>query len=437
MPQVGVDYGANQRKAVRIATAQVNPKPGKRMSNPRSSEPRPNPEIRTRVRQFFSEGNNGGYFFAPGTATETVYTRFWSGVRTPGFGKLKKAQRPVNPHSVSIVEVHDSGLLEQTNIPSTGIYFNQYQAWTNHYSPPALPSHDARAVQKALKSLRGRLENEIEGNLAQDVVQIRQTISLIANTAKTLAKTGIALKNGNIPQAVATLWGSSKPRYGKKGKKPTGTKSAADNWLQMQYGWKPLLMDIHGAMESLAKLNLADASVKQVTASARIVNWEVKDLPLFQNSTTYGGWVRAQTVSRCKFGMQFTVDNHLIAFLAQTGFTNPLNLGWELLPFSFVADWFLPIGPWLETLSTFHGLRFFGGYQTLFTKQHTESLIRFSGETPPGQFLQANGNYSRDVVLLNRVKLSAPPVSSFPSFKSPVTVTHALNALALLKSVFH
>jgi hypothetical protein len=349
---------------------------------------------------------------------------------------LKKSQRPVNPHAVFIEDVHDSGLLEMTDIPSTGIYFNQYQACANHYSPPALPSHDAVAVQKALKSLRSRIESGIDGNLAQDVAQIRQTVKLITDTASRLAKTGIALKNGNIPKAVATLWGGSKPRRGKGGRKPSVSESAANNWLQMQYGWKPLLQDIHGAMESLAKLNLTDASVRQVTASARTSNWDVRDLPLFQNSSTFGGWVRTHTTSRCKFGLRFTVENHLMAFLAQTGFTNPLNLGWELIPFSFVADWFAPIGPWLETLSAYHGLVFFDGYQTLFTKQHTESLIRFSGEALPGQMLAAAGSYSRDVVILNRTRLNTFPTSSFPGFKSPISVTHATNALALLKSVF-
>lgn len=423
----------------RMAQAQVNPPPGKRTGGPRTSTPRPNPEVRSKFRQNFSEGNNGGYFFSPSLSSETTYTRTWTGSNTPGFGSLKKGQKPVNNHSVTISDIQDSGLIEMFNIPSTGVYFNQYSAWTRRYTPPVPPSHDANAVSKALKKLAQRMESGIEGNLAQDVVQIRQTVKLITDTAKRLANAGLSLKNGNIPGAARALWGSKSPYYGRKGRAPDNTKNAADNWLQMQYGWKPLLQDLHGAMEAIARLHLSDASIKQVTASANTNRWDVNDLPLVLNPEKVGGWIRVQTQSRCKFGIRFTVDNHLLAFLAQSGFTNPVNLVWEVIPFSFVADWFLPIGPWLETLSAYHGLVFLDGYQTRFTKQRVESLVRFNGpigSTAPGQDLQTAGQYSREVVLLDRAKLNSFPTASFPSFKSPLSVTHALNALALLKSVF-
>jgi hypothetical protein len=138
--------------------------------------------------------------------------------------------------------------------------------------------------------------------------------------------------------------------------------------------------------------------------------------------------------------VRFTVDNHLAAFLAQTGFTNPINLIWEVIPFSFVWDWFQPIGPWLESFSDFHGLVFLDGYQSLYTKQKVESLVRFSGpigSPAPGQNLQTAGNYGRETVAFKRDLLGTFPVLEFPLFKNPLSVTHALNALALVKSVFH
>jgi hypothetical protein len=340
---------------------------------------------------------------------------------------------------VQIVDIQDRGLIENINIPSTGIYFNTYSAWENHYNAPALPSHDALARSKALKKLRQRMEIEMDSNLALDVVQIKQTVRLITDSASRIARAGLSLKNGNIPGAARALWGSKPPYYGKKGKGPDHGASAANNWLQMQYGWKPLLNDIHGSMEAIARMNLADASIRQVAASAMTEEWDVNDVPLWQNPQKVGGWIRVQTRSHCKFGLRFTVEDHLSAFLAQTGFTNPCNLAWEIIPFSFVADWFLPIGPWLETLKAYSGLAFLDGYETLFTKQKVESSVRFSGpigSPAPGQDLLAGGQYSRDVVLFNRTKLASFPVAQFPSFKSPLSVTHALNAIALVKAVF-
>jgi len=39
------------------------------------------------------------------------------------------------------------------------------------------------------------------------------------------------------------------------------------------------------------------------------------------------------------------------------GFNNPLSVLWETTPFSFVGDWFFPIGDYLQELekSSFHG----------------------------------------------------------------------------------
>jgi hypothetical protein len=435
------DYGSSLKNHRRDMGGKFEIPPGKYLpKGPRVPNLRPNPEVRTRTRQNFSEGNNGGYFFSPSLSVEQTYFRSWSGLRTPNFGSLPKNQRPVNPHSVLLEDVKDGGLIEMIDIPSTGIYFNQYSAFTRRYNPPVAPGHDAKAISKALKKLSERMENGMDSNLAQDIVQIRQTISLIADTAKRLAKTGLNLKNGNLPGAAMSLFGSKRGRYDRqKSRNPSNTKSAADNWLAMQYGWKPLLQDLHGSMEAIARMHLADASIKQASASAQVETWDVKDIPLPFNASKVAGWTRVQQVSRCKFGIRFTVDSHLIAFLAQTGFTNPINLLWEVLPFSFVWDWMQPIGPWLESFSNFHGLVFLDGYQSQFTKQKVESLVRFTGKdgAGPGQDLQTAGNYGRETVKFDRIKLSAFPTTSFPSFKNPLSVEHALNALALVKSVFH
>lgn len=436
------DYDASVRKARRIAGRRVNPYPGKvQEKSPRSSTVRPNPEIRGKQRQGFIEGNNGGYFFSPSSSSETTYVRTWSGVRTPGFGKLKKEHRPVNPFSVNIMDVQDSGLIEMFDNPSSGIYFNQYSAFTRLYDPPDPPAFNGLATTKAVKKLKEIMHNEIEGNLAQDIVQIRQTVKLITNTAKRIAGAGKALKDGNIPRAIQLIWQNGKRDYGsKRSKGPSASKSAANNWLEMQYGWKPLLEDLIVAFDSVARLQLANAAVHQVAASAQVSDWEVDDLKLpgygsFQTS----GWTRVHTKSRSKIGLRFTVEDHLTAFLAQTGFLSPISLVWEILPFSFVWDWMQPIGPWLDSLNSDAGLVVLDGFQTSYVKQKTESFVRFAGDQGPGfpglKMRQA-GTYGREWVIVNRVKLNTFPVTPFPTFKNPLSVVHATNALALLKSVF-
>lgn len=48
--------------------------------------------------------------------------------------------------------------------------------------------------------------------------------------------------------------------------------------------------------------------------------------------------------------------------IQQLGLDDPLGLIWELTPYSFVVDWFLPVGQWLSSFRSIKGLTFQGGY---------------------------------------------------------------------------
>lgn len=47
---------------------------------------------------------------------------------------------------------------------------------------------------------------------------------------------------------------------------------------------------------------------------------------------------------------RFKINNPDLLLPAKVGLTNPLSVAWELIPFSFVVDWFLPIGKYLDAL---------------------------------------------------------------------------------------
>lgn len=141
----------------------------------------------------------------------------------------------------------------------------------------------------------------------------------------------------------------------------------------------------------------------------------------------------------CRLGLRFRLASPLVAFLAQTGFTNPVNLAWELLPFSFVVDWFLPIGPYLETLSQWDGLEFLDGYQTNFLRKRSLGRTYFSGKykaSSEGWHTDRYGLYSSSWIKHTRVRLLSFPGAHLPELRSGLSTTHALNSLALLRVTF-
>jgi hypothetical protein len=288
-------------------------------------------------------------------------------------------------------------------------------------------------TNRAIKKLQGKTGPE-SANIAQDLLQMSQLTNLIGGTAIRLADSMRALKGGNISKAVQTLWHPDvKPRF-KKGKHPSPSNSIADNWLALQYGWKPLLQDIDGAMRSLASFNFASYAVHQVTGSGKAESTSSQAI------TTYGGFpsgrLTTRVETRCKIGLRYSLDSRLRSFLAQTGFTSPLNLAWEVLPYSFVVDWFLPIGPYLETLSAWDGLVFLDGFETQFTRKNINGVISASFAYPAGGNYQTTvqGDYQAEGIQLNRIKLTTFPAATFPTFKNPFSTGHALNAIALLRT---
>jgi hypothetical protein len=138
-------------------------------------------------------------------------------------------------------------------------------------------------------------------------------------------------------------------------------------------------------------------------------------------------------------GFRYTIASKLTQFLAQTGFTNPVNLAWEVLPYSFVLDWLLPVGPWLTTLSAYDGLSFVDGFVTRFTRQEISAMIDYKGSFP-GTYQPSTwdiaGRFGRVYIIVNRTKLTTFPSADCPQFKNPFSVTHALNGLALLEAAF-
>lgn len=139
----------------------------------------------------------------------------------------------------------------------------------------------------------------------------------------------------------------------------------ATTWLAMQYVWKPLLSDIHESMQYIAsKTDLPREVAVKVSKgqSPKPVN-------------------RAQTGADYSFVLWETVIGQLrvrvvesISTARSLGLLNPATVPWELLPFSFVVDWFIPIGSYLDSIGFLQGLSLDYG-RTMYYK--SEGTKRF------------------------------------------------------------
>jgi len=400
--------------------------------------------------------------YGPTVTRNTVWQsrrlyRTYNSWRTPNFGRLKKRYLPQNPYNLYIEEIADGSFFRQvvhTYPPaaetSNGVTLGPYQA----YGPGVVTlyaNHTAAASNRALGKLIDKADQGIN-NLAQDFVEMDQTTRMITKTVVRISGAIKALRARNLPQALKFLWDAKAPvfRQGswmakgltpKQMAKKLSGKELANNWLELQYGWKPLLQDVQGVMQSLAQLNIGNASVQDVSAFA--TSDERYSTPLTQNTggVIYAAGTSVRIInSRCKYSLRYRVDDHAKAFLRQTGFLNPINLAWEVLPWSFVVDWFLPIGNYLQGINAWEGLTFLDGHMTQFTQEILICDCRGSGFYQPNAqdtiLTEVVGNFFRRVVRYDRTKLTSFPTSRPPSFKNPFSTVHVLNALALLRGSF-
>lgn len=323
--------------------------------------------------------------------------------------------------------------------------------------------------------LLNRLIDKIKGtdfNASVFLGESHQTLGLIADSAIRIRKALTYLHRGDIAgTARSLLEGTSrkplKP-YASMGHVSKATpKVLANNWLELIYGWLPLLSDASDAAEQLAHY-LSEPLEMCYKASLKKA-YEGKTL-LYVGRTTTGKSPYESNVYRF-FDSYYTcsrIDRLSIYIkekpdvLAQLGLKNPLPVAWELTPWSFVADWFIPIGQYLEA----RGLSSLvpGIYQksTLVQGRNTppsywsnsdgttspgkapyrkELPNRVKWEPPGGSSTDGNGNRasSHYVYYTRGAPTPNPPSVPLPTFKplsKAASWTHCVNAVALLVQQF-
>jgi len=202
-------------------------------------------------------------------------------------------------------------------------------------------------------------------------------------------------------------------------------------WLQMSYGWIPLLKDAEDGAKFLAhQLSVPiqvryTVQVRKEQNQSRVssITWcpsPSKRIDIY--STTSQHHIRRLTA--------YFVEKPSIPKLS--GLLAPESVAWELMPWSFVIDWFIPIGDWLEARSFAQGLN--GTFVTTDYKVgraypphtgagHLSVASMPAGETP--------GYWSATVDRVISTTLDVPRPSVKPLAKA-LSWRHCVSALALL-----
>lgn len=199
----------------------------------------------------------------------------------------------------------------------------------------------AIAYGKALSDLK-----QERVNLGQMVAEYRQTANLFGSACEKFYKLAVAMRHRDPRVLVHDMYRRN-GRLRDQVSRRTARK-IADSWLEFIYGVVPLYNDVDEAMKAL-KQRFFDTIVYDFEGKHKVRQASVTRT----NSLVGGGTVinAVTEVKQSRVELQVELNNELLlSSLGAYGFTNPFSLAWELIPFSFVVDWWINVGDVLASL---------------------------------------------------------------------------------------
>lgn len=241
----------------------------------------------------------------------------------------------------------------KANSGTPGVTRDRPDLWLAQSLAPGYQGHIALLVPDDQLKLINKLSEKLKGsdfNMSVFLGEGHQTLNLLADSAIRIRKSVTHLRRGDFSGSLRTLVEGTtrKPLLNTHQRvlaKDTQyvAKNASQIWLEIQYGWLPLLNDAEECAKSIAHaLNVPFAQTYRTSVLRE------KEYPMS------GGTV-GPVSDRAEHQATHSHRRSLIAkisekpsVLAQLGLLDPELVAWELVPFSFVADWFIPIGSYLE-----------------------------------------------------------------------------------------
>lgn len=307
-------------------------------------------------------------------------------------------------------------------------YYREYPP----YMPPEI-------VEETIRKARAKVKDQ-DVNLAVAFGERAATAGGVADVVTTLTKTVRALRRRDYERAMRELGLRKRNRK-------TLPNEPANAWLALQYGWLPLLSDVHGSCEALEK---ADQNRDRYRATVKASHSSKElDISVLTESvgTCYIDIQKQVTTShKAMTRLDYVLRNPLLATMSQMGVTNPLEVAWELVPFSFVADWFVPVGRYLSDLDATIGWEFLGGstskksersYKPVVSKIHVGSNAQYGITTKNNSYAYCKGG-SR-MMQFNRIVYEPhqEPTASLPRISGdPLNGKRLTSAIALLQQAF-
>lgn len=214
------------------------------------------------------------------------------------------------------------------------------------------------------------------------------------------------------------------------------SKALANVWLEAKYGWIPLLSTMHDLVNPSHPDGGSKIHIVKGNGYARTHISKPDQRTLWGHRILGTRTITSEVKVKFKAGLRMDALN-AAHYASRYSSLNPLSIGWELLPYSFVVDWVYDIGGFLrsnETALLYNHVVDWVGKSTLFVVHDNGYGNKLD---TPGYSGFGTYSFSNEYISFSRTRQGALPTST-PYFKSvdEIGYNKFLTAAALLRQVF-
>lgn len=229
--------------------------------------------------------------------------------------------------------------------------------WLNRWVQAPFGQDFAPVVNKSWDKLMSRVKGDTS-SLAVAAAEGRETFEMVAKRVTGLYRAYRSLRKGDFRQFLREL--SVDPKRKHRSLVRSAANEASGLWLEYWFGWSPTIQDIYSGALAL--------SSNPVIHRVREHGSAMMSLPPKSNGGASGRarWNSTNRTGKCfvKQGATFELENYNLFLASRLGLVNPALVAWELVPFSFVIDWFTKFGGYLEGFTDLAGLSVHDAYTT-------------------------------------------------------------------------
>lgn len=264
---------------------------------------------------------------------------------------------------------------------------------------------------------------DAKANIGEDLATYLQTVRMFKSKASLLHEILSNFKKGSLG------------KYAKRSARnlaKSGDKKAAKAYLEYVYGWKPLVSDLYGVYEILKQYS---NGVRPLIIHGHGSQHQSSTTD-FGTKVTFSGPITGLLTDEYKgtCDLYARVDPNYIALriLNQLGLLNPASFAWELTPWSFVVDWFVPIGPLLAAFTAPIGLNFVSGTYAARVSRTVQGQLHVGGKAATAvSFEDRPCEFTVTDELYDRIALSTWPFPTPYLNLNPLSGDRSYKALAL------